>query len=104
MSTTAIAGSTQPYQLPNIWGKKSTDEASTKQNDTSIWNMKLPTVGCDLPENGGIGGNLGKHDKPIPGACEERTTIINPETGEREYLDVYLKEQRESQPYISYYA
>ena len=53
-----------------------------------------PTIGCDLPQNGGIGGNLGKPDKPIPGACEERPRMIDPKTGELVYVDVYEKQHR----------
>jgi hypothetical protein len=32
-----------------------------------------------------------KEDKPIPGACEERPTTIDPRTGERIYLDQLIK-------------
>ena len=52
-----------------------------------------PTIGCDLPQNGGISGNLGKHNKPIPEACEERPAMYDPKTGEKVYVDEYYKTQ-----------
>ena len=49
--------------------------------------------GCDLPQNGGISGNLGRNNKPIPGACEERPAKYDPKTGEMVYVDQWLLQQ-----------
>ena len=38
----------------------------------------------------------------IPGACEERPVMVDPETGERVYVDVYRQEHMP--PYICYEA
>lgn len=48
---------------------------------------KLPPMGCDLPEQGGIGGNIKINKKPNPFIKEERPTIFNPVTGEVVYKD-----------------
>ncbi len=82
MSTTALAGTPTVMRFP-----------------TSPW-----IVASDDPKDGGITGTLGKHDKPIPGACEERPTMIDPKTGELVYVDVYLKEQHKGKPWICYMA
>lgn len=87
MSTTALAGTTSivnpnPMRFP-----------------TSPW-----IVASDGPETGGISGTLGRHDKPIIGACEERPTMIDPETGELVYVDVYRKEHQQDRPWICYMA
>ena len=50
-----------------------------------------PTIGCDLPQNGGIAGSP-ENDKPNPMATEERPTMVDPETGELVYVDVYEKQ------------
>ncbi len=62
--------------------------------------FRMP-VGCDLPEDGGITGNIGKHDKPVPGAMEERPVMIDPKTGEKVYVDEYLKEHRPNVCYLA---
>ena len=87
MSTTALVGtnsivSTKPINFP-----------------TNPW-----IIASDDPRNGGITGTLGKEDKPIPGACEERPKMIDPKTGEWVYVDVYLKEQQQDKPGICYMA
>ena len=46
----------------------------------------LPPVGCDLPEQGGIGGNIVK-DTPKPFVLEERPKTFNFKTGKWEYVD-----------------
>ena len=48
--------------------------------------LPFPPVGCDLPEQGGIGGNLGK-DEPKPYVLEERPKQYNFRTGKWEYID-----------------
>ena len=58
-------------------------------------------VASDDPRNGGITGNIGKFDKPITGACEERPTMTDPVTGEKVYVDVW---NRENTPNICYMA
>ena len=106
MSTTALNGinPNQLYQfnVQDILGGIVNPKKDDSSENTSIWNFKKPSLGCDLPENGGITGNLGKDDKPIPGACEERPVIIDPKTGEKVYLDEYMKENMPS--FISYEA
>lgn len=62
----------------------------------------LPKVGCDLPEDGGISGTLGKFNKPMPGACEERPTTYDWKTGQNVYLDEYLKNL--NNPHVCYMA
>ena len=52
----------------------------------------LPPVGCDLPEQGGIGGNI-KKDEPNPFVMEERPKTFNFRTGKWEYVD------QKKQPY-----
>ena len=87
MSTTALAG-TNSIVNPNP--------------------MKFPThpwiIASDDPRNGGISGTLGKFDKPNPWACEERPKMIDPETGEWVYVDVYKKEHQQDNPVICYMA
>ena len=61
---------------------------------------RYPPVGCDLPQNGGISGNLGRHNKPIPGACEERPAMYDPKTGEMVYVDEYYKQR--CNPFVSF--
>ncbi len=60
--------------------------------------------GIDSPfSDGGIIEQ--KEDKPVWGACEERDVMIDPETGEPVYRDVYEKEQREENfPTVCYLA
>lgn len=87
MSTTALARTnsivnTNPMKFPNI-----------------PW-----VVVSDDPRNGGISGTLGKFDKPHPWACEERPTMIDPETGELVYVDVYEMEHQQDKPWICYTA
>lgn len=67
MSTVGIVGTNpQPYKFP--------------------WEKRIP-IGCDLPEQGGIGGNT-KPDRPLPPwVCEERNKTYNWKTGEWEYTD-----------------
>lgn len=77
MSTTALV-STKPITFP-----------------------KLPCViASDGPETGGISGTLEKFDKPKLWVCEERPKMIDPETGEWVYVDVYQKDK----PWICYTA
>ena len=53
---------------------------------------KIIKAGCDLPEQGGIGGNIKKEDKPLsPYALEERP-VITARTGERVYLDKWIEQ------------
>ena len=58
---------------------------------------KLPswlpqTPGCDLPQDGGIGGNLGKNNLPKPGiVLEERPAKYDFKTGEWVYVDEYFE-------------
>lgn len=47
----------------------------------------FPKVGCDLPEQGGISGNIKVNKKPSPFVLEERPAVYNPETGEMVYRD-----------------
>ena len=60
----------------------------------------VPAVGCDLPEQGGISGNMkvGKNDKPHPIAKEERPTVYDWRTGEMVYKDKLPK------PHVCYIA
>lgn len=81
MSTTAIT-STKPIMFPK-----------------SPW-----IIASDGPETGGISGTLGKFDKPNPWVCEERPKMIDPETGEWVYVDVYNKEHQKDKPWICYTA
>ncbi len=53
----------------------------------------LPQIGCDLPQDGGITGNYGLRNKPIPGAMEERPVMTDPITGEKIYEDQWLLQQ-----------
>jgi len=57
-------------------------------------------IGCDTPETGGISGDLGRYDKPIPNACEERPAQTDLRTGEKVYVDKLL----ENNPSICYMA
>ena len=59
---------------------------------------------CDGTEDGGYTGTLSNFDVPIWGACEERPTMTDPETGERVYIDVYDKEHTQDKPWICYNA
>ena len=52
---------------------------------------RLPNIGCDMPEQGGISGNIRLDEKPNPWVKEERPSVINPITGDRVYLDTLLK-------------
>lgn len=54
--------------------------------------LNLPTGGCDLPEDGGISGTLGKFNKPIPGAMEERNKTFDFKAGEWVYTDQLPKD------------
>lgn len=64
--------------------KNSTNEISKKISEYLGFDFKY---GCDLPENGGITGQMGKRDKPSPFVLEERPTTIDWKTGERVYRD-----------------
>ena len=57
-------------------------------------------VGCDMPEQGGIGGNMkvGRKDKPNPFILEERPTTTDWRTGDRVYVDKLPK------PFVCYMA
>ena len=44
-------------------------------------------IGCDLPEQGGISGNIKVNEKPTPFVLEERPSVYNPITGEMVYRD-----------------
>lgn len=81
----------------------STPSIAPMSNSIVSPNYKIPFVrgGCDTPETGGIGGNLGKKDKPNPYACEERPTMYDWQKGEVVYADQYLKEHM---PNVCYYA
>ncbi len=57
------------------------------RNNNQNWNRLPFMVTSDGPETGGISGTLGKNDKPLLGACEERPSTIDPQTGERIYID-----------------
>lgn len=61
---------------------------------------RYPTIGCDLPQDGGISGTLGTHNRPIPGACEERPAVFDPKTGEMVYVDEYYRQQND--PFVSF--
>ncbi len=54
---------------------------------------------CDDPRNGGITGNK-RQDKPNPWVLEERPTMTDPKTGDRVYIDDYMK----NKPTICYMA
>jgi hypothetical protein len=54
---------------------------------------------CDDPRNGGITGNIGQNI-PKPWVLEERPTMTNPITGERVYIDEFMK----NRPEICYMA
>lgn len=97
MSTTALNG-INPNQIHQFNAKNVLGSIIFPKKEDSVYNinfeeLKSPIGACDSPEDGGIGGNLGREDKPIIGACEERPTMIDPETGEIVYVDVYRQEQ-----------
>ena len=54
----------------------------------------LPPAGCDLPEQGGISGNIRK-DEPYPFVLEERPTNYDFKTGKLKYSD-----KMESYPWV----
>ena len=69
-----IVGNNQPYRLPFLYT-------------------------CDGPGTGGIGGNFWQN-RPNPFIMEERPSMVDPFTGQRVYVDEYMK----NRPNICYMA
>lgn len=61
---------------------------------------KIVAAGCDMPEQGGINGNIkvGRKDRPNPFILEERPTTTDWRTGDRVYTD------RLPRPFVCYMA
>lgn len=58
-----------------------------RDNRPSLLAKYFPRVGCDLPEQGGISGNINLKRTPHPAIKEERPVTFNPITGEAAYKD-----------------
>ena len=55
--------------------------------------MKFFPIGCDMPEQGGISGNIKVNKKPSPFVLEERPAVYNPITGQTVYRDTIKPRQ-----------